>query len=357
MVFNFTVINKCYSFVKLNYSNMRLIISLLLALAIISCKDDRNVPDVSHITADLKTYRFEKELFAFDTTNLAAGIDQLISKYPSFGEDFLNKILNTDPLWNTETTLSYLKGFVAAFRPVYDSSEKMFRDFTRYEKQLEKAVQYLKHYFPAYKVPQKIITYIGPLDGVGDALSEDAFIVGLHSHMGKSFSLYQSSIVSEVYPSYIVERFEPDYIQVNAMKNVVNDMFPEKSEDKSLVIQMVEKGKRLYALSKLLPDVDEYMLIGYTEKQLKDSYKNERVVWDLFVQNNFLQTTDYTLTKNYIGEGPKTMELGEGSPGNIGSFSGWQIVKKYMEKKPEVTLTQLMNTDPEVVFSEARYKP
>ena len=325
---------------------MRLIISLLLACTFLSCKNDRNTPDVSEIPADLKTYRFEKELFALDTNQLATGLDPLIGKYPSFGEDFLNKILNTDPLWNSETTLAYLKGFVAAFKPVYDSTEKVFSDFTPYEKQLEKAVKYLKHYFPAYKSPQKIITYIGPLDGIGDALSEDAFIVGLHSHLGKSFSLYKSAIVSEVYPSYIIERFEPSYIQVNAMKNVVNDMFPEKSEDKSLVIQMVEKGKRLYVLSRLLPDVDEYMLIGYTEKQLTGSYKNERVIWDLFVQNNFLQNTDFTITKNYIGEGPKTMEFGEDSPGNIGSFSGWQIVKKYMGKKPDVSLTELMNTDP-----------
>jgi uncharacterized protein YjaZ len=113
----------------------------------------------------------------------------------------------------------------------------------------------------------------------------------------------------------------------------------------------------LYLLSKLLPYSEEYKLIGYTEKQLKDCYEHEAAIWDLFVQNNFLQTIDNNLIKNYVGEGPKTQELGEASPGNIGSFAGWQIVKKYMEKNPKVKLQQMMTTDAETIFRESKYKP
>ena len=141
------------------------------------------------------------------------------------------------------------------------------------------------------------------------------------------------------------------------MKNIVTDIYPEKNEDKTLVIQMVEKGKRLYMLSKLLPYTNENKLIGYTQTQLKDSYGHEAAIWNLFVQNNFLQTIDYNITKNYIGEGPKTPELGEASPGNIGSFAGWQIVKKYMDKFPETSLKKLMDMDAEKIFQEAKYKP
>lgn len=336
---------------------MRLIISLLLTIAMVSCNNKKNDPDVSGIKVHLTTQHFERDLFSLDTNSIATRLDPLISKYPSFGENFLTTILNTDPRWSTDSAATYIRGFITAYRKVYDTSQKVFADFTPYEKQLEKAVQYLKYYFPEYKAPQKIITYIGPLDGFGDILAEDAFIVGLHHHLGKNFSLYKSVYVNETYPDYITNRFEPDYIQVNCMKNIVNDMYPEKFEEKSLVIQMVEKGKRLYMLSKLLPSVEEYMLIGYTRKQLQDSYSHESVIWDLFVQNNFLQTIDNNVIKNYIGEGPKTMELGDASPGNIGSFSGWQVVKKYMEKNPGVSLPQLMSTDAEAIFQQAKYKP
>jgi len=110
-------------------------------------------------------------------------------------------------------------------------------------------------------------------------------------------------------------------------------------------------------LSKLLPYNDEYQLIGYTKQQLKDCYENEAVIWDLFVKNSLLQITDLGITKSYIDEGPKTQELGENSPGNIGSFCGWQIVKKYMQKNSNISLPKLMSTDPETIFQEAKYKP
>jgi hypothetical protein len=345
------------SFAKLNYSNMRLLISLLIVTAFISCKNNSNIPDVSDIKVNLTVHRFEQGLFSLDTNNLAPQLDQLIAKYPSFGENFLSTILNVDPKWTPDTTVNYVKSFISSYRPVYDSSQNVFKDFTPYENEIKKGLQFLHFYFPKYNAPHNIITYIGPLDGYGDILDEDAFIIGLHQHLGKNYSAYKTVWVQETYPEYMTNRFEPDYIAINCMKNIVTDIYPEKLEDKSLVIQMIEKGKRLYMLSKLMPYTSEYKLIGYTEKQLKDCYAHEAAIWNLFTQNNYLQTIDYNITKNYIGEGPKTQELGDASPGNIGSFAGWQIVKKYMSKHSKLTLQQLMETDAEKLFADAKYKP
>lgn len=93
------------------------------------------------------------------------------------------------------------------------------------------------------------------------------------------------------------------------------------------------------------------MNIGYTKEQLAACYKNEARIWNLFTQNELLQTIDNNVIKNYIGEGPKTQELGD-SPGNIGSFLlGWQIVKKYMSKNKDLKLNQLINTPAETIFN------
>lgn len=336
---------------------MRLLLCFLITVAIISCNSKDKIPDVSNIKISLTTHRFEQGLFTLDTNNLAPQLDKLIAQYPSFGENFLSTILNTDPKWPADTTVNYVRSFISSYRPVYDTAEKVFSDFTPYEKEIKKGLQFLYYYFPKYKAPTKIITYIGPLDGYGDILDEDALIIGLHQHLGKNYSAYKTTWVQETYPDYISNRFEPDYIAINCMKNIVTDIYPEKLEDKTLVIQMVEKGKRLYMLSKLLPNTAENKLIGYTEKQLKECYGHEAAIWNLFVQNNFLQTVDFNVIKNYIGESPKTAELGEASPGNIGSFAGWQIVKKYVSKNPSISLKDLMETDAEKIFNEAKYKP
>lgn len=330
---------------------------LILAFALFSCNSADKTPDVSNIKVELTTNRFEKDLFTVDSSNYTTNLDQVISKYPSFGENFISTILNADPAWPADSVADYVHGFTTAYRHVYDTAQIVFKDFTPYEQEIKQGSRFVKYYFPGYKERKKIITYIGPIDGYGDILTDDAILIGLHHHLGKNFSLYKSSFVQETYPEYISNRFEPDYIAINCMKNIVNDLYPEKPQDKPLVQQMVEKGKRLYILSKLLPKTEEYKLIGYTKEQLKAVYEHEAAVWDLFVQNGFLQTLDNNIIKNYIGEGPKTQELGEASPGNIGSFAGWQIVKKYMSKNPGTSLVQLMATDDETIFQQAKYKP
>ncbi len=337
---------------------MRILIGVFcLSLILSSCNSADKAPDVSNIKIELVTVRFDQKLFSLDTLNMAEGLALLRSKYPDFTENFLGTILNCDPQWPADSTASYVKGFLQAYRHVYDTAQVVFKDFGSYEKEIANALQFVKYYFPAYNAPKKIVTYIGPLDGYGDILSDDEIIVGLQHHLGGDFSLYRSAMVQETYPDYISRRFTPGYITVNCMKNIIDRLFPEKMEDKTLVLQMVEKGKRLFALSKLLPDTEEYKLIGYTREQLKATYEHERAVWALFAQNNFLQTLDNNIIKNYIAEGPKTQELGEAAPGNIGSFAGWQIVKKFMRQNPELSLQKMMGTDPETIFQEAKYKP
>ncbi|HPH90842.1 MAG TPA: hypothetical protein PLZ68_08465 [Ferruginibacter sp.] len=332
------------------------IVASIASLFLFSCDADK-APDVSHIKIDLVTERFDKKLFDTTTTSLTSYLQQLQSTDPAFTNIFIYQVLGADPKWPADTTAAYVNLFVNSYRSVYADAQKIFNDFSTYEKDIEKTMQYVKYYFPKYKVPGKIVTYIGPADGEGDGIGDSAVIVGLHYHLGKDNPVYKTALVQAIYPEYISRTFEPDHIPVNIAKQALNDIYPETESDKTLVNQMVAKGKRLYILKKFLPGTADYRLIGYTEQQMKDCDKNESRIWDMFVKANLLQAIDKNILKRYIEEGPKTDELGEGAPGNIGSYTGWQIVKKYMEKKPETTAEQLIKLDEEMIFQEAKYKP
>lgn len=141
------------------------------------------------------------------------------------------------------------------------------------------------------------------------------------------------------------------------MRNIIDDLYPDKTDGKPLIEQMIEKGKRMYLLTKFLPNTPEYICFNYTEKQLRDCYTNEAVIWDFFLNNDLLNNSEQSTIKNYIGESPKTQELGEDSPGNIGTFSGLQIVRKFLEKFPEITLPGLMKSDANEIFTKTKYKP
>jgi hypothetical protein len=140
------------------------------------------------------------------------------------------------------------------------------------------------------------------------------------------------------------------------MKNIIDDLFPEKSQERPLIDQMVEKGKRMYVLDKLLPYTADTLKIGYTGKQLA-CYENEANIWSLFLQNNFLYSIKPAVNKNYLQDGPKTEELGDASPGFVGLFVGWQIVKKFMDKNPNLPLAELMQMDNRKIFEQSKYKP
>lgn len=329
---------------------------LILLLCIFSC-NNKNIPDVSGIKVDLKVQRFEKDFFAIDSNNILNELQRLRTTYPSFINDFTSQILGFDATTPPDSLTKYVHLFIRDYRFVKDSADKIFKDIDPQVKDIKKGLQFVKYYFPEYKVPAKIITFIGPFDGYSDVITSDAFAVGLQLHLGSNFSFYKSSIAEDLFPAYISQRFTPEYIPVNCIKNIVDDLFPDKSVGKALIEQMVEKGKRLYLLDKFMPYTPEYLKIGYTETQLKDSYTNEAVIWDFFLNNDLLNNTDQNIVKNYIGESPKTQELGEGSPGNIGAFSGWQIVKKFVEKNPKINLQQLMKTDGREIYSQSKYKP
>jgi hypothetical protein len=258
-----------------------------------------------------------------------------------------------------------IRRFISDYRPLKDTSDKVFKDFDKIAADVKKGLQYVGHYFPQYKKPTKLISFIGPLDayfqgslgGYSDIITNDGLGVGLQLHIGKNYSVYQSEMGQQLYPSYISRRFEPGYIPVNCMKNIIDDLYPERAADKPMIDQMIEKGKRMYVLDKLLPFVDDSLKTGYTSAQLKGAYEHEADIWNLFLQNNFLFSIDPSIQKNYLQDGPKTEELGDASPGFIGMFVGWQIVKKYMSSHDDLSFDQLMKIDSRKIFEESKYKP
>jgi hypothetical protein len=316
------------------------------------------VPDVSGIKVDLQLQRFDKDIFAIDTNNVDQSIQQLYQKYPGFLQDFIFNILALPPQPDSskvvERQISY---FINSYKPLKDSAAVIFKDVSDIQAEVTTGLKFVKHYFPTYKIPAKLITFIGPINSYGNILTTDALAVGLQLYMGKNYSLYQSEAGQEMYPAYISRRFQKEYIPVNCLKTIVDDIFPDNNAGRPLIEQMVQAGKRLYVLDQLMPKTSDTLKTGYTKEQLEGCYDNESAIWSFFVQSDFLFSSDPSITKDYMNDAPKTQALGDASPGFIGQFVGWQIVKKWMSKHEKLSLDELLQTNPKTIFNEAKYKP
>ncbi len=329
-----------------------------ICIALCGCGNKKNIPDVSNINIELTTKRFEKAFFEIDTANVSASIDQVAVKYESFIKDYLYNIMAWQP--QPDTVIKYTKAFLgdSLYRTIYNDASAVFANFSAIEKEIKKALQFVKYYFPKYPLPNTIITFVGPVDGVATALTSNHEIaIGLQAYLGKNYPVYFTDYLIQIYPPYKSRRFEKEYIVVNCIQNIIDELYPNTSAGKALVEQMVEAGKRMYLLDALLPYAADSLKTGYTAKQLNDCYKMEETIWSFFLNNDLLFSNEPSITRDYIGDAPKTAALGEASPGNIGMFTGWQIVKKWMQKNPSTTLEELMKTEPRKIFDEAKYKP
>ncbi len=343
---------------------MKRLLTITLLILIAGCSDDRK-PDVSGIEVKLELVRFEDDLFALDTTNISSAINGLYAKHPGFGPLFTEQILGIPNQDSSEMTREVLLRFLKDYRGIHDLTRQRFTDMEEIRKEVMVSMRYIRHYFPAYPLPEKLYTFIGPLDayaegrtgGYGDIITQEGLGTGLQLHLGADEPIYHTREGLYLYPEYISRRFTPEMIAVNCTKNMIDDLFPGLPADRTLLDIMIDKGKRMYLLDLFMPDVPDTLKTGYTALQLEGAEENEAMIWNLFLENELLYVSDLTRIRDFIGDGPKTMELGDGSPGHIALYTGRQIIRAYLKKFPDTTPETLLKLEPKKILEASGYRP
>jgi hypothetical protein len=335
---------------------MRLFCLALVIFLIGACNNKNGKPDISKIKVDLKLERLEPAFFSIDTNNMEQGLSAVHQQFPRFFPFYTEVILGVPG--RDASAVGLLKRIISSYRPIYDSLREKYKNLNWLEKDLEKGFRYVKYCYPEYRIPG-VISFIGTFDAPGMVLTPNYLGIGLQQFAGKNFSAYQNPELREMYPEYISRRFDKEYMVPNAMKAIVDDIYPDTSQSAALIDQMIEKGKQWWLLDHFLPDTEDSLKTGYTKKQLDWCEKNEGNIWGSVLSNTSdIYTLDQERIQNYIGEAPFTTDLPhEVSPGNIGQWIGWRIVNKFAEKNPDMTVQQVLATPARKIFQEAKYKP
>jgi len=336
---------------------MKIIRFCLFSLLFIGCRQAKKSPDVSGIPMKVQIERFDRSFFAIDSNRVSEGLLKVAGEYPYFIQDFIVNILGTSPLYDTSRqAFAICRSFLTSYLPVKDSLEQKYADLRLQEEGLKEGFRHIKYYFPTYNLPPRVVAFIGPFDAPGVALTRYTLAIGLQLYAGRSFSFYLSNQGQELFPLYISRRFEKEYIVPNCIKALAEDMYPDRSQGKALIEQMIEKGKSWWLGDLLMPDTPDSLKTGFTQKQLDWCLTNEGSIWNYFLDQN-LYSPDPDLIKNFIGDAPNTQGMPDTSPGNIGQWVGWRIVQKYASMHPDMPPSELMNKSAKAIFEEAKYKP
>ena len=249
----------------------------------LGCKNKKQIPDVSAIPITLTVERFENDFFALDTKYLNTSLAKLHILHPGFTQDFLYNILGTTP----DSALKNVPAFITSYRDLYRKANQQFTNIHDLEMQIKNSLQFVHYYFPKYRLPIKLITFIGPINSYGSIITPNALAIGLQLYMGKNYPLYLSDQGQQLYPLYISRRFEPAYIPVNGIKNIIDDMYPNAGMGMPLVEQMIESGKRMFVLDLLMPNTPDSLKTGYTQMQLEGCYESEKKYLEFFCAERY----------------------------------------------------------------------
>ena len=146
------------------------------------------------------------------------------------------------------------------------------------------------------------------------------------------------------------------------MPDVVNSFANSKIKpqySKNFINKMVREGKKLYLKDILLPQYTDADKIGYTEEQLKWCQENESYMWRYFIEKELLYNDEPKLSSRFIDPAPFSkfyLEIDNESPGQVGAWIGWQIVRSYMNNN-EIPVQQLLDMDARELFEKSKYKP
>ncbi len=320
-----------------------------------SCKQTSR-PDISNIHLDIKISRFDKDVASGIGKNVEKTSEALNKKYGVFYDDYVHKMVGNP----SNTGVEVLSGLYAdkAYKDLTAEVDSVFPNLGSQEKNLTETFKYIKYYYPKAKVPQFIAFVSGFSYQI--PIGDKYYGIGLDMFLGKDSKFYRG--ITESVPRYLSRQFSPENIVPRVATTYAHEeLFREPDENKTLLSKMIFQGKILYFLEKVLPQhVGDSTLLGYTEKQYDWAKHFEGDIWAYFLQNNLLYESDYQKIQVYLAEGPFTPGLGEKreSAPKLGVFIGLQIVKKYLDEHPSITLQQLMSdNDAQKILQQSRYKP
>lgn len=320
----------------------------------------RHKVDVSNIPVDVKIERFDREFDAMKTKPMAQQATYLQHKYGAFYSNFISLLLESKGTNLQDTSYFNLVRQVFANKAYGDLKHDVDSIYPQLDlptARITDAFRHLKYYFPQKKLPQVYAYFSGFQAQI--TIGDGYVGIGLDLFLGSDSRFYPA--LTKAYPHYLSRNFNVENIAPRIVEGLAReDMFPESDSTKTLLSKMVYNGKMMYFMDQILPDVADTTKIGYTGAQLKWCQDFESKIWAYFLEENLLYETDYPKIQKYLTEAPFTPGLGENreSAPKLAVWTGWQIVRAYMEKHPEVTLPQLMaNTDAQKILNDSKYRP
>lgn len=315
-----------------------------------------NVEDLPAV--DLKLLRLDHDIYRCTPANINTEIMTLRQQYGDFFDAYVFAVARIarpdDPLLD-QKILHYIGD--PDITKIHNNIDSTFNNFDPIYKQLQQGFTRYKHFFPNKNIPT-VVTYFSGLNE-NNITTQNELGIGLDRYLGRNYFYYVN--MPDRFPLYKLVNASKEYVASDALFNWCVTEFNDSTSAQlgnTLLGEMIYNGKILFLTDALLPDVADSIKLRYTAEQTKWCKNNEVMIWTYLVDTKQLYVTDGKTKSKYMADAPFTPGMPRESPGRIGAWVGWQIVKAYMAKKPNLTMADLFKeNDAQKILAESGYRP
>ena len=230
---------------------------------------------------------------------------------------------------------------------------KIFPTLSNIEKEAENIFKHLIYNFPSIKVP-KFLTLINNVDYQNKVIFSDTIVlISLDTFLGSKNKIYIGI------PNYIKSDMDKNRFGSILVDKIASSIIKSPSS-RYFLDRIIYNGKILLLKDFVIPLSSDEIKIGYSNEQLNWAKQNEEYIWKYFIENELLFQTDDDLIDRFIIPAPFSkfyLEIDNESPGKIGQWIGWQILRSFRKKNPTLKISEILKLSYEEIFKEANYKP
>jgi len=234
---------------------------------------------------------------------------------------------------------------------VYQKVQATFPTMKPYETALSDALGRAREAFPGRPLP-RLYTMIS---GFNQALvsSDSLLAIALDKYLGPEEPLYTRL----GYPEYMTRTMRPEYLARDCVMAWLYTEFAFNDSVDNVLSHLLYHGRTMYLTSRLMPDMPDTLLTGFTRTQLEWCQQHEEAMWTFLAGEQMLFSTDYNTIRRLTGTGPFTAVFSMQAPARAAVWLGYRIVASFVEhKKPSLQELSEM-TNYRDIMNRAVYQP
>jgi len=317
------------------------------------CNSDPREVDISAIELQVPLERFDRALFEMDQDTLDRAIDAMYERFGDFFDVFNVHIIGIGQA-SARRYPSYLSMFIndPTNREVYEYTQQVYPPDHPLEQELNTGFRHYLYHYPD-SIPPRVVAYVSRFNQ--GLFTVGHFVgVGLDQYLGNDCPYYQQMGT----PRYLSYKKEPARVPLDVMTAWATSLYPYNDSLDNVLSRMIWHGQIAWFVNAMYPGSDEILHMGFTEDQMKWCKNNEKQMWTHLVEEKLLFSSDPLNIRKLVEDAPHTSYYTSESPGRAAVWQGWQIVKAYAARFPELSVHQVMSErNYQKLLRESRYNP